>query len=314
MSQVRVNISLSILVVNWNTCDLLAQCLDSIYAHPPACNFEIIVVDNASTDDSTAMVRERFPQVSLIHNEVNMRFARANNQAIGQHRGKYMLLLNSDAEVTRGALDSMLVFLESHPHAGVLGPTLLNHDGSFQASYARFPTVWSEISQLTGITRWTIGPYAPSPRPNLQEAPEPVDWVAGAAMMVRSDAIDEVGLLDESYVFYSEETDLCWRMHQAGWQVWYIPTANVIHIGGASTQKHSVESYIRLYEAKVRFIHKAYGSGASVRLHFAIKMITALRLIARILTLPFTILLSNTSSSTKIRKEIALLRHTFLYQ
>lgn len=300
---------LSIIIVNWNTRDLLAQCLTSVYANLPAGNFEVIVVDNASTDDSAAMVRERFPRVVLIENAKNVGFARANNQAIRVSHGGYLLLLNSDAMVTPGSIEAMMNFLDHHQQVGVAGPMLINLDDSFQASFSDFPTLWTEVSLLLGVSRWFVGPYAPSPRPKIDAVPEPVDWVAGAALLVRRAAVNEVGFLDEAYGFYSEEVDWCWRMRQVGWQTWYLPTIKVYHIGGASSRKRSLESYIQLYDSKVRFFKNAYGQNSAGRLRLAIKILALFRLVVRTLFLPLSLLSSRFEQRPRMRQDIALIRH-----
>lgn len=269
---------LSVVVVNWNTRDLLAECLTSLLAHPPAGPYDIWVVDNASHDGSAAMVRARFPSVHLIENTANLGFAAANNQAIRASRGRYVLLFNSDALATPGALDAMVQFMDAHPPAGAAGPQLINRDGSFQASYARFPTLLSELALLAGVARWWLGPYAPSPRPIPGEQPHPVDWVAGAALLVRRAAIDQVGLMDEGYFLYSEETDWCWRLGRGGWPVWYLPAVPVIHQAGASSQQQSARSYGLLYQSKLRFFARHYGAAAAWALRLAFFTGAALRL------------------------------------
>ncbi len=269
---------LSAIVVNWNTRDLLAACLTSLDAHPPAGPFEIWVVDNASHDGSAAMMRERFPHVHLIENNTNLGFAAANNQAIRASTGRHVVLFNSDALALPGALTAMVHFLDEHPVVGAVGPRLINRDGSFQASYARFPTLFSELSLLAGVARWWLGPYAPSPRPMPGEPPHPVDWVAGAALMVRRTAIDQVGLMDEGYFLYSEETDWCWRLGRGGFPVWYLPEVQIIHQAGASSQQQSARSYGLLYQSKLRFFARHYGAAAAWALRVAFLAGAALRL------------------------------------
>ena len=260
---------LSVVVVSWNTRDLLAECLASLFHHPPAAAWEVWVVDNASSDGSAAMVRDRFPAAHLIENQANLGFAAANNQGFRQSAGRYVLLLNSDARVRLGALDAMLKFLDGHPEVGAAGPKLVNPDGSFQASYASFPTLLSELGSITGLDRWWLGPNAPSPRPVAGEAPHAVDWVAGAALIVRRAAVDEVGPLDEGYFLYSEETDWCLRLWRAGWPVWYLPQVEVIHRAGASSRQQSTRSYSLLYQSKLRFFSRHYGGAAALALRLA---------------------------------------------
>ncbi len=269
---------LSVIVVNWNTRDLLSACLTSLFAHPPAGLFEIWVVDNASHDGSAALVRQQFPTVHLIENSANLGFAAANNQAIRASTGRHVLLFNSDALAQPGALSAMLRFLDEHPAVGALGPQLVNRDGSFQASYARFPTLLSELSLLTGLARWWLGPYAPSPRPVPGEQPHAVDWVAGAALLVRRAAIEQVGLMDEGYFLYSEETDWCWRLGRGGFPVWYLPQVQIIHQAGASSQQQSARSYGLLYASKLRFFSQHYGAAATWALRAAFFVSAALRL------------------------------------
>ena len=269
---------LSIVIVNWNTRELLAECLASIDAYPPPCACEVIVVDNASQDGSASMVEQRFPNVRVIANAVNRGFPAANNQAITVSGGRYVLLLNSDAAVLPGTLDRLVRFMDAHPKVGALGAKLLNPDGSFQASYADFPSLATELSLMTGASRLLIGPHAPSPRPRPNETARPVDWVGGAAMLVRASALEGVGLMDEGYFLYSEETDWCWRFWQAGWEVWYDPDSAVIHHGGASTRQVSAPSYYRLYASKVRFFGKAYGLDAARRFSALVRVTAGVRL------------------------------------
>lgn len=269
---------LTIVVINWNTRHFLSECLRSIYASPPDGEFEVVVVDNASTDGSLDMVRADYPQTRLIANPANVGFPAANNQGIQASQADYILLLNSDAQVCLGSLARMVLFMDACPLVGVMGAKLLNPDGSFQASYARFPSLMTELGLMTGWARVTTGPYAPSPRPQPGEKGGPVDWVGGAAMVVRRAALDQVGLMDEGYFLYSEETDWCWRFWQAGWQVWYAPDITVIHYGGASTRQASTPSYYRLYASKVRFFGKAYGVDSARRFGALVKVVARLRL------------------------------------
>jgi GT2 family glycosyltransferase len=172
----------------------------------------------------------------------------------------------------------MIDFMDAHPSAGAVGPMLVNPDGSFQASYARFPSWAQELLLITGLARFVLGPYAPSPRPRPNEAPRPVDWVAGAALLARRAAVEEVGPLDTGYFLYSEETDWCWRMWQAGWPVWYAPHIRVVHHGGASSRQQSVMTYGVLYRSKLRFFARHYGAAAAAALRLTIIGVGLLRL------------------------------------
>lgn len=272
------NPRLSIIIVNWNTRDLLANCLLSVYQNPPSATFDIWVVDNASTDTSPAMVREQFPLVNLIENKENRGFAAANNQGISLSLGELVLFLNSDAYVQSDSLQAMIDFMENHPQAGGMSGMLLNPDGSFQASYASFPSSWSEFLLVTGLSRVLIGPYAPSPRPKRNEEAHPVDWVAGATLLVRRSVLNQAGSFDENYFFYSEETDLCWRIWKSGWQIWYDPHIRVFHLGGGSSRNSSLQSYVGLYENKIKFMSKNYGNSKARNFRLLLRIVVTLRL------------------------------------
>lgn len=245
-------VDLSIVIVNWNTRALLADCLDSVYAQAEGLVLEVFVVDNASADGSPAMVRERFPQVRLVANTANVGFAPANNQAIRQAVGRHVLLLNSDTVVHAGALRQMVAFLDAHPRCGVAGACLLNGDGSLQASWAQFPSLWSEVLGRNLRVR--------QPLPGAAGQPAfAVDWVGGACLMIRRAAIDQVGLMDERFFMYSEETDWCYRVKQAGWAIAYLPEARVTHFGGASSRQNNVKMFVELNRSKLYFFRKHYG-------------------------------------------------------
>ena len=242
---------LSVIIVNWNTKDLLAQCLQSVYetaASHSDCNlsFETVVVDNASTDGSPEMVRAHFPQVRLIENQQNEGFARANNRAIRATHGRYFLLLNSDTVVLPGSLGAMVHFADQHPEAGIVGCKLLNADGSLQPSWAQFPTFWSELMGRNFRRR----------RPLVDGRGYEVDWVGGACLLVRQKAVQTVGLLDEDYFMYSEETDWCYRFSRAGWAVLFNPTAQIVHLGGASSRKMAGAMCLQLRASILLFIRK----------------------------------------------------------
>jgi N-acetylglucosaminyl-diphospho-decaprenol L-rhamnosyltransferase len=251
---------LSIAIVSWNTRDLLRQCLGSLPAATGRLAYEAIVVDNGSTDGSPEMVRQEFPEVRLVENGENLGFVHATNQAIARSRGRYILLLNSDAVALPHSLERMVEFMERQPDAGAAGPKLLNPDGSFQASYAHFPTWVSEGISAAGLNRQLYGPSHPSPPPQAGETRQPVDWVPGTCLLVRRQVIEQIGALDETFWMYSEDTDLCYRIHQAGWRVYYLPDVEVQHFGGASSRQRRPESVALLYESKLRFLHKHRGA------------------------------------------------------
>ncbi|MGI5837227.1 MAG: glycosyltransferase family 2 protein [Chloroflexota bacterium] len=259
MSLVR----LSTIIVSWNTRDLLERCIKSVLASiPESIQSEIIVVDNASTDGSPEMVRSRFPEVSLLVNDRNVGFAEANNQAIRKSAGEYLLLLNPDTEIVGEAIPEMLRFIDQRPDIAVLGPKLLNPDGSVQSSRRSFPTKATAFLESTVLQR--LLPNHPALQryyamDRSDEVVQEVDWLVGACLMVRSEAVKTVGLLDEGFFMYSEELDWCRRLVDAGWKVMYLPSARVIHYGGQSSDQYLFGRHIRFQYSKCRYFEKHHG-------------------------------------------------------
>ncbi|MDH7602938.1 MAG: glycosyltransferase family 2 protein [Armatimonadota bacterium] len=250
---------LSISIVSWNTRDVLDQCLESVYATVGGTDFEVIVVDNASSDGSADMVSRKYPQATLIRNTENRGFTAANNQALEIAQGRYFLLLNPDTICKPGALVGLVKFLDDNPRCGAVGPMVLNPDGSLQYSWARFPTFWNEARgkldrRINGVP--TI-PKTPSEVRALGAFR--VDWVGGCCLMARRDAIDQVGPMDESLFMYCEETDWCKRFADAGWEVWVEPAAEIIHFGGQSSAQVVGKAAGLLRRSKRRYFEKHCG-------------------------------------------------------
>lgn len=255
------NVALSIVIVSWNTRALLNECLravDASLAASPHLAAEAWVVDNASADGSADHVAQAFPHVRLIRNTENVGFAHANNQALRQARGRFWLLLNSDAMIRGTALADLVAVLEAHPEAGVCGPRLLNGDNSLQVSWARFPGLRSELS---GALDRSQSPCLPAAFAGEQMPSEPfvVDWVGGACFLVRAEAARQVGLLREDFFMYGEETEWCHRFARAGWKTLLAPGIAVTHLGGQSSQSVPVETRRRMYQSSVMLYRLLYG-------------------------------------------------------
>jgi GT2 family glycosyltransferase len=268
---------ISIIIINWNTRELLAKCIDSIEQTANGLNLEIIVVDNASGDGSQAMVQEKYPHVRLIANQENVGFAKANNQAMRVAGGDYFLLWNSDAFATPRAIQALLQLAEREPKAGIIGAQLRNADQTFQASHTLFPSQWQEFLILTGLGRTLSGNHYPSFGPEEEKGPQIVDYVEGACLMVRSQTYQEIGGLDEGYFMYAEEVDWCYSTREHGWQVWYQPQAKVIHLGGASSTGRRTHREADLYRSRIRFFRKHYGSRSAQLLKMQIYLLTAVK-------------------------------------
>ena len=272
---------LSVIIVNWNTRDLLADCLRSIHDTVHDLEYEVFVVDNASTDGSVAMVREQFPAVHLIENSENVGFARANNQAIALATGRYVLLLNSDTVALSGSLQTMVAFADSHPRAGLVGARLLNRDGSFQAGRNEFPTLMSVVAEALGVANLLYGrALYPSYSPAPAEEPALCDWVGGACLLARRSAIAEVGLLDDDFFLNSEEVDWCYRHTEAGWEVWYHPDAAIVHLGGASDARSSGQAKLRLWRGKLLFLRKHRGYAEALLAQVTCRLGAAMKTLA----------------------------------
>lgn len=269
----------SIVIVSWNTRDLLRRCLDSVYPVVRELATEIIVVDNGSTDGSVEMVTREFPQIRVIQNHDNRGFAAANNQAVRVSSGRHVLLLNSDAIIGPDDVQRMVHILDGDSRVGIVGAKLLNLDGSFQASYNDFPQLRNELIAFAGLSPLLLTPTFPSyPEAESQELRE-VDWVGGACMMVRRQMLNQIGLLDDSFFMYSEETDLCYRARRAGWSVVYVPDAVALHGSGSSAQRVPERTRARIYRSKYLYFRKHRGRGVATAFRQAVRIISFVKLL-----------------------------------
>jgi N-acetylglucosaminyl-diphospho-decaprenol L-rhamnosyltransferase len=269
---VGVNSDLAIVIVSWNVQGLLEACLTSVYGSLERSSLrgEVWVVDNASTDGSAEMVRERFPQARLMANETNVGFAAANNQALRamgfssaepHELPRYVLLLNPDTEVLDDALAAMVRFLDENPQAGVAGAKLLYPDGHLQHSAFAFPTLAQAFLDFFPLHYRLLNSRLNGRYPHkLYERgePFPVDHPLGAALMTRREAIQEVGLLDERFFIYCEEIDWCVRMKKAGWGVYCVPRAEVVHHEAKSTRQVRGEMFVALWKSRYLLFEKHY--------------------------------------------------------
>ncbi len=279
-------LDLGIVVVSYRTCDLLRDCLGSVYASQTAYAFEVCVVDNASADGSATMVAAEFPQARLIVNRENVGYPAANNQGLrafgfreapdrgpAAHVPRFALLLNSDTELPPHALTKMLRFMEEHPEAGVAGPKLVRPDGSLDLACRRsFPTPEVSFYRMTGLSRLfphshRFGQYNLTYLDPDEQAE--VDSVVGAFMLVRREAIEDVGLMDETFFMYGEDLDWAYRMKEAGWIIYYNPAVTVLHVKKASTCQNP-RAQVAFYRAMNIFYRKHFATQTPWWLHMLI--------------------------------------------
>ena len=252
----------SVIIVNWNTHDILRECLLSIYEQTKTVDFEVVVVDNGSTDGSAEMVKEEFRDVILIANSSNKGFAAANNQGITVAKGRYVLLLNSDTVILDNAVARTVAFADAHPEAAAVGCRVLNPDRTLQPTCFMFPSILNLF--LSSLYLYKLFPRSRFfgrermrwwKRDDIRE----VDVVTGCFMLVRREAIERVGMMDERFFVYGEETDLCYRFKQAGWKIIFTPDAEIVHLGGASSSQIKPQMYLQLRGSILLFFRKHRG-------------------------------------------------------
>ncbi|MBN1816832.1 MAG: glycosyltransferase family 2 protein [Sedimentisphaerales bacterium] len=259
-----MSLDVSVIIVNWNTAQITCGCLASVYEQTRDVSFEVIVVDNASSDGSAERIQQQFPQVILIENTENRGFAAANNQGMAVAQGRYVLLLNPDTVVLDGAIQKAIAFAERHPEAAVVGCQVWENESKLQPTCFSFPS-------LGGLFLRTIGLSRMFPKSRLwagemlgwwdRTTEREVDVVSGMFMLVRSEAIQQVGRMDETYFIYAEETDWCWRFKKAGWKCLFTPEARIIHLdgGGKSTDQLSIRMFVQLHKSLLIFFRKNRG-------------------------------------------------------
>lgn len=251
---------ISIIIVNWNTRDMLQDCLHSVFKGLGALNAEVFVVDNASSDGSQTMVQEVFPDAILISNEDNRGFAAANNQALDIACGRHVLLLNSDTLVHGDVLSASVAYMDDHPHVGAMGCRVLNGDGTLQVTGSQFPSLLNLALQTSGLSRLPCSFFDRYLMTRWDRTDErELDVISGCYLMVRRDALGAVGLLDEDFFFFGEETDWCRRLKQAGWKLMFAPIGTITHFGGGSVNKLNHKRDIMLTEGTVRLHKKHFG-------------------------------------------------------
>ncbi len=258
--------SISVIIISYNTCELMRNCLVSLAAHPPSCDHRIIVVDNASADDTVAMVRREFPYVQVIANDANVGYAAAINQGLREDQASDVLILNSDIEVREGTVDRLLAFMADTPQAGMCGPQLMLPDGRPQQTWRRGFTLGQFACQQLLLEKLARGRGCRGPAVD-GAGPRSVEHLDGAALLVRREAIAAVGPMDEGYWMYCEDSDWALRFRRAGWGLYYVPEAIMLHHHGASSRQCRAEMIASYNRAAARYfrLHEGALAGGAAR-------------------------------------------------
>ena len=300
----------SVVIVVWNAKKYVLECLDSLREHCCKACFEIIVVDNASTDGTPEMVAELYPEIRLIRNPENLGFARANNIGIAQTSGEYVCLVNSDVKFLDNCISPMVDYLSKNPAVAMVGPKMLAPDGRVWRSTMRFPTIWNHFSRALGLdiafkgSRWFGGLLMSD---FDHGTTTPVEVLNGWFVVVRRSAMERVGLLDPQFFMYGEDVDWCYRFHQAGEGVVFFAEAGAIHYGGASSSHAPLRFYLELYRATWQYWRKHHGTLAQLGFLAAFSVHHAIRLLGSAfiyLCLPS----QRPNTATKFKRSLACLQ------
>ncbi|KEQ27933.1 glycosyltransferase family 2 protein [Paenibacillus tyrfis] len=265
---------LSIIILNYNTRELTLNCLKSIYFSETTYTYEVILIDNNSRDNSVEAIQEAFPSVHLICNDVNVGYSKANNQGMRVARGRYVLLLNSDTVIQPDTLHTMIQFMDQHENIGAAGCKVVLPDGTLDKACRRgFPTPSASFYYAFGLSKI----FPDNPKFNQyqlthldQDKDYPVDCLVGAFMMVRKEAIDQVGMLDEQFFMYGEDIDWCYRIKQGGWNIYYYPYTQIIHYKGASSRRKPFKIIYEFHRAMYLFHQKHYRMNYSFFVNFLV--------------------------------------------
>ncbi len=272
-------VDLGVVIVTHNSREFLENCLASLNAG--GISTDVVVVDNSSTDGSVELIRERFPGIRIIANASNRGFAAANNEGFRYVQSRYILLLNPDTVVHGRALESLVSFMAEHPTASAAGPAIRNRDGSPQRTGVRFPSNWNIFVEALFLDRLFSNSRLFGAHKELYEDPakaRQVDYVQGSCLVVRNSVINNTGLLDERFFMYFEETDWCYRMKQAGGEIWYSPVASITHFGGDEFAHYDEQRLVAFHQSLMYFYQKHHSKQSRVLL----RMILVLRSLIRL--------------------------------
>ena len=278
----------AVCIINYNTCDLLRECLRSVMTQNAD---EIVVVDNASTDLSVQIMKAEFPAIPLLVLEKNFGYGAASNRGMDSCHSAYIVLLNADTRMKPGALQALRNYLDDHPQAAIIGPRILNPDGTLQTSCFYFPTPLHIFLYISGLYR--LIPRLPILKQRTlqemrRELARPVPWILGAALVFRRETLEGLGGFDENFFMYFEEVDLCYRLFSQGKQIHFVPEAEIIHVGGGSTTQRRTWAHIQFFASLAQFYRKHYSSLMLTEMVFSVKAVAFFKMIGDFLLLQMT--------------------------
>ena len=272
---------LSIIIINWHSKKFLKNCLKTIIDNTINLAYEIIVVDNASYDGCETLIKKHFPDVKFIQSNKNLGFAKANNLAYQYSSGHNILFLNPDTEIIDNAISNLLKNLEELPNAGIVGPILLNSDLTIQESCVQsYPTIINQVldSQILRNLFPKSNLWGNSPIYNSHDKPYKVDSVSGASLMIKRSIFEKVKYFSEDYFMYSEDIDLCYKVNQLGYDIYFIPNAKILHYGGGSSEKHEYNQFSSIMQCESQWIffkkHRSIYYALSYRMAIAMTALT----------------------------------------
>jgi len=265
------NLPLSVIIVNWNSIEFIKPCLISVFNNNTEYSFEVIVVDNASTDNSSEILKKEFPDIQLIQNDNNIGFTKANNQAIREAKGKYILLLNPDTIITdQNIFKDWIVFMDNHSEAGASGCKLIYEDGSHQVGDAGFKPTFKTVFNFS----FFLSKFKPLKYKGMflnydkLNIPIEVDWICGAGFLVRKSILEKVGLMNEDIFMYADDIEWGCRIRECGYKIFYLPLMKIIHLqGGSAKKQRKISKFSYLWLNNIRLLYKYYNTSQPIVLY-----------------------------------------------
>lgn len=304
-------IKISYVIVNWNGKDVLKGCLDSLQTESRGINYEIIVVDNNSSDGSQKLLKKQYPDVILIENKDNLGFSKANNIGIEQSKGELLFLVNSDIIALEHSIENMLDYMDKNPEVGMAGPKVFNHDMTKQTSCSKYPGIWNGMCGAFALNRvFPNSSFFSDWRMDYWDhmSERSADVLSGCFWAIRRKALDDVGLLDELFFIYGEDIDWSRRFNNSKWKVKFNPKSKIIHLGGASSNRTPIRFYIEMQKANLKYWKKHHSLLKVLAYKLILFVHHLIRALARTLILLLKFKLNEFPDDFKIKRSLAVLK------